>query len=181
MTDAVTPDPATFLQRQHDEVKQLFAQVEGAVGDDRADLFDSLVRLLAVHETAEEVVVYPAIRTAPGGDAIVEARLHEEDEAKEALAELEGLGTDDPSFGPKIAALRAAVLAHATSEEQTVFPLLREAIPAGHPSKMTAALELAEDMAPSHPHPDRTESGDTASLVSGRFVAIADKVRDALN
>lgn len=48
--------------------------------------------MLAVHETAEEEIVHPAARRAlPDGEAIVKARLQEENEAKKALAELERL------------------------------------------------------------------------------------------
>jgi hypothetical protein len=56
--------------------------VAAASGEHKRDLFQDLVRLLAVHEIAEEEVVHPAARRAiDGGDQVVDSRLHEEDEA----------------------------------------------------------------------------------------------------
>ena len=63
MTDPdLTADPdldvIELLERQHEEVRRLFREVQQASGEDRAEAFGCLVRLLAVHETAEEMVVH---------------------------------------------------------------------------------------------------------------------------
>jgi hemerythrin superfamily protein len=60
-----------------------------------------LVRLLAVHESAEEQILHPAARH-DAGDSVVDARLHEEDEAKHILSDLYDLGTDNPEFDTKL-------------------------------------------------------------------------------
>jgi hemerythrin superfamily protein len=52
-------DVITLLQGQHQEIRRLFTELETAEGDRRQQLFRDLVRLLAVHETAEEEVVHP--------------------------------------------------------------------------------------------------------------------------
>ncbi|WIX76927.1 hypothetical protein QRX50_36725 [Amycolatopsis carbonis] len=53
--------------------------METAEDDQRRKAFRSLVRLLAVHETAEEEVVHPEIRDLePAARPVVEARLGEE-------------------------------------------------------------------------------------------------------
>lgn len=49
---------------QHQRIRELFAEVEDASPDRRADAFRPLIRLLAVHETAEEIAVYPALALA---------------------------------------------------------------------------------------------------------------------
>src|SRR5690606_31450249 len=61
---ATVPDPAddpedvvALLMRQHGDIRNLFDEVEQSTGDQRKDAFARLVRLLAVHETAEEEVV----------------------------------------------------------------------------------------------------------------------------
>src|SRR5690606_30720651 len=87
-------------------------------------LFDELRRLLAVHETAEEMVTHPRARMADG-NAVVDSLLAEEHEAKEMLADLDGMDVSDPGFDAKLATLRTAVLAHAEHEELEEFPLLR--------------------------------------------------------
>jgi len=175
-----TQDAVSFLLTQHETVKGIFSDLKNASGEQRAETFQCLVRTLAVHETAEEEIVYPIIRRAKGGgDALVEARLAEESEAKQVLAGLEKDGVDDPSFSTRIAEFERAVLEHATAEEQQVFPILRAECSEDELRSMTAALEVAEKLAPTHPHPHGPDSA-LGNMIVGPFVAVADRVRDAL-
>ena len=178
-TTTTTGDAVDLLTAQHEEVRQLFAQLQGG-GQGRRDTFECLVRLLAVHETAEEEVVYPALRgTGADGGQIAEARKVEEDEAKKMLSDLEKLGVDGEGFDAQLDTFRTAVLAHAESEEREVFPRLRQSLDADALRSMRTALETAEAMAPTHPHPHGPESA-LGNILVGPFVAVVDKVRDAL-
>jgi hemerythrin superfamily protein len=184
MSDAMATggngDVVALLKAQHEQVRQLFSDVSGSTGESRRDAFECLVRLLAVHETAEEEVVYPAVkRSVDGGDAIVQARLQEEDSAKQMLSDLEKIGPEGERFQTQLAALQQAVLTHAEHEEQEVFPQLRAALDAETLSKMASSLETAEKMAPTHPHPHGPESA-AGNIMVGPFVAVVDRVRDAL-
>src|SRR5438067_7860961 len=88
-----------LLRQQHEQVKSMFEQMGTTTGHDRAELFDCLRATLAVHETAEEMVVHPMARRAgPDGERVVDARLAEEQEAKQALAELERIGVGGGGF-----------------------------------------------------------------------------------
>ena len=72
-----THDVVEFLKHQHDLIKDLFDEVLHANdADARSAVFTELRQLLAVHETAEEMVVRPRARReiADGGE-VVEARL----------------------------------------------------------------------------------------------------------
>lgn len=174
-----TGDVVDLLQAQHQEVARLFDQLEQG-GTDSVETFECLVRLLAVHETAEEEVVYPAVRSiGTDGDRIADARTTEEDEAKKALSELERIGVKDQSFADRLAAFRLRVMEHAGREEREVFPLLRQSLDEDTRRSMRSALETAERMAPTHPHPHAPESA-VGNLLTGPFVALADKVRDAI-
>jgi hemerythrin superfamily protein len=178
--DEQSRDAVDFLQEQHDQVRSLFAAIDGSSGDERREAFEAVVRLLAVHETAEEEVVYPALRVvAPDGKAIADARKAEESEAKKMLAELESLGTDADDFESRFAELRDAVLEHAELEETEVFPALREHQSGKSLQGMVVALTAAQAVAPTHPHRLAPESA-TGNLIVGPFVAIADRARDAV-
>src|SRR5215203_7211546 len=85
-------DVVTRIRRQHNTIRGLFDEVEKSPPARRSAAFQPLVRLLAVHETAEEMVVYPALLLA-GTEArtAVRARRAEEDRAKKQLARIEGL------------------------------------------------------------------------------------------
>lgn len=170
----------TFIRRQHDQIRELFDAVAGASDEDRAEAFEPLVRLLAVHETAEEIVIYPAAARGEAGKEIVAQRKAEEDEAKKMLVQLEKLDPSSREFGELLATFRAMVLDHAEAEELEVFPLLTEVTDADQLKRMTAKLEIAEAMAPTHPHTHAPESR-AGNLVMGPVVAMMDRVRDALS
>ena len=169
-----------LLQDQHQQVRSLFSQLEEVSGDASRDQFEQLVRLLAVHETAEEEVVYPAVRKmVDDGDRLADARTAEEAEAKEALSELERLGVDHADFGAKLNSFRQMVLTHAENEETQVFPKLRAAHSSEQLQTMARGVQAAESFAPTHPHPHGPQSA-VGNIVVGPFVAVADRVRDAI-
>jgi hemerythrin superfamily protein len=174
-----TDDVIELLLWQHAQIRDLFDLVQNSTGQPRTDAFQQLVRLLAVHETAEEEIVHPAARrTLPGGDGIADDRLNEEHTAKELLAELDGMDTDDPDFLPKLDKLRLDVLTHARSEERYEFERLRDQFNDPQRKALAAAVRAAQATAPTHPHPG-TETA-TKNLLAGPPAAIADRIRDMI-
>ncbi|MEO3798627.1 hemerythrin domain-containing protein [Nonomuraea sp. B1E8] len=172
-------DVIDLLQAQHGMIRDLFDEVEQAPAGGRDEAFSRLVRMLAVHETAEEEIVHPyARRTIDGGDAVVDDRLAEENEAKEMLSRMDQAGPDAPGFMQNLAMLRAAVEAHARSEERYEFLQLRAHTSQAQRRGMAAGVKAAEAMAPTHPHPG-TESAVKNVLV-GTPVAMMDRVRDVV-
>lgn len=167
-----------LLQEQHVRIRELFSELETAQGGRRQDVFRELVRLLAVHETAEEEVVHPEVRDLRGGGPVVEARIGEERRAKELLSNLDELGPDADGFDTLLVQLREDVLAHAEHEEREEFPLLRAAHSAERLRAMASTVRLAEAVAPTRPHPG-VESAK-ANLLLGPPVAIMDRARDAI-
>jgi hemerythrin superfamily protein len=180
MTDATTArDVADLVREQHDEVERLLSLVDTRTGDDQREAFEDLVRLLAVHETAEEEVVYPMLRSLTGGDAIADARIDEESKAKEMLAELEKVGVDGEGFESRFTVFRDAVKRHATQEEETVLPLLERTQDQDKLDQMANAMRVAESLAPTHPHPHAPDSA-IGNMAVGPFAAVVDRARDAL-
>ena len=172
-------DVVAFLTTQHQQIKQLFTDVTAARGDERREAFTALRRLLAVHETAEEEIVHPrARREISGGDAIVDARLEEENQAKKQLAELESLDIDSAEFETKFQALQTDVLEHAANEEQREFSQLADELEPDQLERMRRAVRLAEASAPTRPHAG-VESAK-ANLLAGPFAAMLDRTRDML-
>lgn len=144
-------DVVTRVRRQHDTIRRLFDDVETASPAQRADAFQPLVRLLSVHETAEEMVLYPALLLAGSeARAVVRARRAEEDQAKKELAKLEGVDAGSREFVAQLRAFRADVEAHAAAEEAEVLPLLDQHRAAHELRLMDVAFVTAETMAPTH-------------------------------
>lgn len=172
-------DVIALLMRQHSLIEDLFQEVETASGEDRRRVWDQLVRLLAVHETAEEEIVHPIARHAlDGGTAVIDDRLAEENEAKQLLAELAAMGPDDARFIPLLDKLRTSVLEHARAEERYEFAYLSEHSSPAQLRGMAAALKAAEALAPTRPHAG-VESA-TANLLVGTPTAMMDRVRDVI-
>lgn len=171
-------DVITLLHRQHQTIRTLFAELEAATGDERKDAWHRLVRLLSVHETAEEEIVHPAIRRIDGGEPVVDARVAEEKRAKELLSTMNDIGPEAEGFDTLLVQLRDDVLAHADHEEQAEFPLLREMHDQERLERMARAVEAAEAIAPTRPHPG--VEGPVANLALGPVVAVVDKARDAI-
>ena len=178
--DTQTEDVVDLLLSQHNEARSLFGRIRGTTGKARKGSFQRLVNLLAVHETAEEMVVYPAVRsTGPDGDRLADARTAEESEAKEALSDLERTDIDSPEFDSKLKAFEELVDGHARKEEQGIFPLLRRFHTPEQLARMADALQAAERVAPTHSHPHGPESA-VGNVVVGPFVGVVDRVRDTL-
>ncbi len=178
MTEATEPDVLDLLLAQHVEIEELFAEVMVALGQRKRELFDELVRLLAVHETVEEELIHPRVRVeVPAAERVVAGRLREEQEAKRELAELYELGTGHPHFDRRLTSLARAVVEHAAREEQEEFPLLRAALAPADRQRMASAMRAAQALAPTRPHPSVPPSA-VANLLVGAPLAVYDKIRD---
>jgi hypothetical protein len=160
-------------------IRDLMAEVMARSGDQRRAAFRELVRLLSVHEAAEEEVVHPALRRhAAAGDAIADDRLQEEHDAKELLEQLDGMDPDAPDFMPLFLRMREAVITHAVSEQRYEFNNLRHKAGRSELRGMRLLVQAAEKVAPAHPHAG-VESA-TANIVVGTPTAIIDRARDAI-
>ncbi|MFJ9147962.1 hemerythrin domain-containing protein [Streptomyces sp. NPDC102270] len=172
-------DVVALLMRQHGDIRNLFDEVEQSEGEERREAFRRLVRLLAVHETAEEEVVHPFVRRAvDGGRQVVEDRLAEEKAAKETLSSLDEMDTDDPRFLPLLRQLRTDVQEHARAEERYEFSHIRRSTDLTNLAAMAKAVKAAEAMAPTRPHPG-IESG-AANVALGPVAALMDRTKDAV-
>ncbi|MBT2414545.1 hemerythrin domain-containing protein [Streptomyces sp. ISL-12] len=171
-------DVVALLMRQHGDIRNLFDEVEACTGEERRDAFRRLVRLLAVHETAEEEVIHPFARRAfDGGEEVVADRLAEEKAAKETLAALDDMDTDDPKFLSRLMRLRTDVQEHARAEERYEFTHIRRSTDAASLAAMARAIKAAEAMAPTRPHPG-VESG-AKNMALGPVAALMDRTKDA--
>jgi hemerythrin-like domain-containing protein len=175
-----TDDVVNFLKGQHNLIKDMFDDVLSASETKaREKAFVDLRQLLAVHETAEEIVVHPsARREVSGGDEIVEARLNEEHKAKEELSKLESMDIDSKEFIDALTKFREAVVDHAEHEENEEFNKLQRKLDKDDLKRMATAFRVAEAIAPTRPHAG-VESA-TANIVVGPFASMLDRARDAI-
>jgi hemerythrin superfamily protein len=172
-------DVIRLLLEQHAQIRDLFAQVKSQTGEEKQKTFDALRALLAVHETAEELVLRPVTEKV-AGQGVAQARNQEEKEANEVLATLEKLSVDDPEFATKFEAFEQSVDKHAEAEEHEEFSQVLAQCDEGQRATMGRKIKAAEALAPTHPHP--SVAGDrTAQMLTGPFAAMVDRVRDVVS
>ncbi len=171
-------DIVGILLAQHARIRDLFMEVREQRGEHRRKAFDELRKLLAVHETGEEMVLRPVSRRSAGPD-VVKARNHEEEQAAKVLSGLEKLDVTGPEFERQIATLEQAVSDHAEREELEEFPAVRAATSADERRKLGRQLRAVESLAPTHPHPS-TVGSPLAQWAVGPFASLVDRALDTL-
>lgn len=175
-----TDDVVDFLKGQHNLIKDMFDDVlHASETKAREKAFVDLRQLLAVHETAEEMVVHPRARNEiENGEQIVDARVREEHEAKEQLSKLESMDIGSKEFIDALTTFRDAVVDHAEHEENEEFSKLQRELDSADLKRMASAVQAAEAIAPTRPHPG-VESAKLNFAV-GPFASMLDRARDAL-
>ena len=172
-------DVIRVLLEQHARIKDLFAEVKRANGPDKQEKFDALRALLAVHETAEELVLRP-VSADVAGQEVADARNREESDANAVLADLEGLDVNDPEFDIRLEAFRKSVDEHAEAEEKDEFSAVLASCDEERRRELGTRIKAVEAMAPTHPHPE-ADPGSTKQKLMGPFASMVDRVRDALD
>lgn len=171
-------DVIKILLEQHAQIRDLCQQVSDSIGTARKEAFDALRALLAVHETAEEMVLRPVTEKValPG---VADRRNHEEAEANAVLKTLEGLDPESADFMTMFRSFVDSVDSHAESEEKDEFPAVLATCSEEERQQMGTKVKAAEAIAPTHPHPS-VEPGSTTQKVIGPFAAIVDRAKDAI-
>jgi hemerythrin superfamily protein len=179
-TTATKGDLVSQLLAQHELVRKAIDDVaKTKTPRARQNAFDALRELLSRHETAEEMIVRPLTRDIEGGRAVASARMDEENESKDVLAELEKLDIASVEFARTFESFAKSVLEHAQAEEVYEFPLLRSMLDTGKLEQAERAFLMAEKTAPTHPHPSARST--TMNYLTGPFAALTDRAKDAVS
>ncbi|WP_310962560.1 hemerythrin domain-containing protein [Nocardioides terrisoli] len=172
-------DVIRILLEQHARIRDLFAEVQSATdAQHKSETFDELRALLAMHETAEEMVLRP-VSSQSAGKEVTDARNEEEAEANKVLVELEKLDVSSPDFDHQLAEFEKSVSDHAEAEETQEFPEVLSSADEKARVRMGTMLTTAEKTAPTHPHPSAAGS-PTAQWIAGPFASLLDHAKDAL-
>ena len=171
-------DVVAILLEQHQRIEDLLEEVAQSEGDERQQVFDELRALLAVHETAEELVLRPVTVDVAGRD-VAEARMDEEREANKVLKTLEAVDASSEDFLATFETLRSMVLTHAQAEESEEFPAILAQTDEDQRQGMGTLLRAAERIAPTRAHPSAAGS-HARQLALGPMASVVDRTRDAI-
>ncbi|MER6524038.1 hemerythrin domain-containing protein [Streptomyces sp. NPDC001508] len=166
------------LTRQHRQIKLGFLQA-ALPGPWRRQNFERLMRLLAVHEAAEEAHVHPVARRAlRHGRELAARRRDEEREAKQLLIALWHTGPDGVGYLRRLNEVRRAVSRHAAREEREEFRALRKALSPSRLSMLGAEVKLTQAYAPTRPH--RWVNNEATNKLAAPVLGPVDRALDAL-
>jgi hemerythrin superfamily protein len=122
-------DALEALRADHREVARLFEQMdESRKTKQRGSLAAQIVESLALHRAVEEQLFYPIVQEATRAKGLV-WKLKEQHRVIGWMADqLKDATPEDEAFAARVSVLRELVGAHATAEEDSLFPLARQAL-----------------------------------------------------
>ena len=122
-------DAIALLKQDHRTVSALFEEFEKADDEEQSAIAQRVCQLLTVHATIEEELLYPAAKQAfedeEDDDLVNEAEV-EHGTAKELIAKIEGMTSDDEHFKATVTVLGEYIKHHVKEEENELFPQLRK-------------------------------------------------------
>src|SRR3954463_12378392 len=182
-------DAIAILVRDHQELEQLFKQFEKLT--DRAQkakqkIVAKIIRELAVHSAVEEMLFYPAVRTAAlkakvrtlkeAEDTVLES-LEEHHVVKWTLSELEKMSPEDERYDAKMKVLMESVRHHVEEEQEELFPAARKLLGPDMLEELGTRMQKAKKLAPTRPHP-RAPDQPPGNMVAGTMAAVMDRAKD---
>ncbi len=163
------------LTGQHRELLQLCDRLTAEPDDQR--VLDVVIATLSRHLSAEEQYLYPAVRAVlPDGVALAERELAQD---HGLLVTMQQLARGAATRIELITELIAATRRHVEADAADLLPLLNRLAPVEDLIRVGNRIELAEEAAPTRPHPGTTSVPPWNKIVDPA-VAVVDKVRDAL-
>ena len=111
-------------------VSALFEEFAKADEEEQSSIAQRVCQLLTVHAQIEEELLYPQAKAAFEGeeeseDLVNEAEV-EHGSAKELIAKIEGMSSDDEHFKATVTVLGEYIKHHVKEEEGELFPQLRK-------------------------------------------------------
>jgi hemerythrin superfamily protein len=124
-------DAIELLTADHKEVKQLFAQFkklkEDGSDEDKSAIVEKVCNALKIHAQIEEEIFYPAVRKAIEDADLMDEALVEHAGAKDLIAQLEGMDSEDDLYDAKVTVLGEQIDHHVKEEEGEMFPKAKKA------------------------------------------------------
>ena len=139
-------DALELLKQDHQKVKELFEQTEGAEENkDKQNIFKQIKKELETHARIEEGIFYPAMEKLDELKDMVLESYEEHRQIKTLLREMDDLASGSEKFEPKLRVLKEHVERHAEEEEEgNMFPQVRELVDEAALEELGQQLEAAK-------------------------------------
>jgi hemerythrin superfamily protein len=176
-----TPDVIAVLRDDHQHVEELFKKVQDHAHfrNRRRELADQVIIELIRHMVAEEQYVYPIVRAAADGQAVVDHALAADAAAEALMKQLEPLEPTDEFFDRTLIKLMALTRSHAADEEAQLFPRLAASCPPSELRELGEKVQARKSIRPTRPYPSAPMT-PPGTLLVGPVLGLSDRLRDAL-
>jgi hemerythrin superfamily protein len=120
-------DAIKLLKTDHKQVKDWFEEFEKTDDDSKKQkLAHEICQALKVHAQIEEDIFYPAARDADIDEDLLDEANVEHGSAKQLIAQIEAMDTNDPLFDATVKVLGEYVKHHVAEEENELFAECRD-------------------------------------------------------
>jgi hemerythrin-like domain-containing protein len=177
------PDLIEVLITDHDELRELFEQLEDPhlLPERSQELACVAIAELVRHAVAEEAYLYPTARKVlEGGEELVRREITEHASTVDLMKDLEGVPVDDTRFFEIISELVGEVRAHIEDEETVLFPQMRAACDPNELLRLGARAEAIKRIGPTRPHPSAPDTPPWNVLLAPG-AGLVDRLRDAFS
>ena len=147
-------DAISLLEADHQKVKRLLTELDSTTErgvKTRTELFATIKGELTIHETIEEEIFYPALKSHPKAKDVVLEGYQEHHVVDLLMGELESMDVSDERWGAKATVMKENIEHHIEEEEGDMFKKARQVFDRGEledlgermaERKMSAGREL---------------------------------------
>jgi len=148
---------------------------------DKLRLFNDTVKLIAQHDVAEEVVLFPAVKNL-GLKNMVDTSINQTIDLEKHLFHMDSKYgkkiEDDAAFNADLQILKAKFNSHSNYlEQRELIPLLERNLSEKELESLNNWFDKIKAAAPTRPHPDGPHSA-AGALAVGPIISFIDHFRD---
>jgi hemerythrin superfamily protein len=117
-------DALALLAADHRKVESLFKEFESLTDRSKTSkkrVVEQICQELIIHAEAEEMIFYPALRSVPGLEDLLDEALVEHASAKDLIAQLMGMNPESELYDAKVKVLQEQIEHHVEEEEGDIF------------------------------------------------------------
>ncbi len=128
MKEPMKQEVQQILAKEHESIEQLLYKYDQSSSWlEQENSAETLALELHKHMVMEKEILFPALKSLPGGEPVVENMLKEHDQMKVIISELRRLcaDLDEDEYKKKMGELKNEIGKHLDFSEQSVLPKIR--------------------------------------------------------
>ncbi|KAI9142058.1 HHE domain-containing protein [Paraphysoderma sedebokerense] len=169
-----------LIVNDHNSFRDLFSRYRSHTGslEERQMIVNEIIREVAIHSVAEEVILYPAFESANLDGNVVADHLRKEHQiVKEDLYKLDSMKVGDPGYDEHLQKIMNELEHHMKEEEEQDLRELRARVGEDELIRLGQKFDGTKKIVPTRPHPSAPDRPPLETL-AGILTAPIDKMRD---